>query len=61
MLRTELHLRMAEQNRQRLDRALAGTVEVCPQPVDPTSDGLDPDGTFPLDICVGNSDSEVGR
>jgi hypothetical protein len=35
--------------------------EVCPQAVDPTSVGLEPDGTFPLDVCAGYSDSEVGR
>jgi len=33
----------------------------CPQPVDPTSEGLERDGSFPLDICPGQSDSEVGR
>lgn len=35
--------------------------EVCPQPVDPTSEGLQADGSFPLDTCSGQSDSEVGR
>jgi hypothetical protein len=39
----------------------SGGIEVCPQSVDPTSEGLDPNGTFPLDICAGHSDSEVGR
>jgi len=38
-----------------------GGVEVCPQSVDPTSVGLDPTGRFPLNICAGHSDSEVGR
>ncbi|MGB5163312.1 MAG: hypothetical protein WBP10_13965 [Thermoanaerobaculia bacterium] len=36
-------------------------VEACLQPVDPTSEGLQADGSFPLDSCPGQSDSEVGR
>lgn len=39
----------------------SGGVEVCPQSVDPTSEGLDPNGTFSWNICAGNSDSEVVR
>ena len=35
--------------------------ELCPQHVDPTSEGLEPDGTFPLDACAGQPGSEVER
>lgn len=38
----------------------SGGVEVCPQSVEPTSEGLQPDGSFPSDICIGSLDSEVG-
>jgi len=39
----------------------SGGVEVCPQAGDPTSEGLEADGRFPLDSCPGQSDSEVLR
>jgi len=39
----------------------SGGVEACPQQVDPTSEGLEADGSFPLDICSTLSDSEVER
>ena len=38
-----------------------GGGEVCPQAVDPTSEGLEVDGRFPLDSCPGQADSEVLR
>jgi hypothetical protein len=39
----------------------SGGVEVCPQHVVPTIEGLEADGSFPLDSCSGQSDEEVGR
>ena len=38
----------------------SGGVEVCPRSVEPTSEDLQPDGSFPSDICAGPFDSEVG-
>jgi hypothetical protein len=39
----------------------SGGAEFCPQHVDPTSEGLQADGSFPLDACSGQSGSEVAR
>jgi hypothetical protein len=39
----------------------SGGVDVCPQSVDPTSEGLQPDGGFPLDFCADRMDPEVAR
>ena len=39
----------------------SGGSEVCPGHVDPMIEGLEPDGTFSVDVCSGPVDGEVGR